>query len=194
MKVSFTRFLCTLCALAMLLAPAAALAEGEQEPLELNIGSNPQAYFIVPRDRLDTDDLRLNGIPLKTQLNTMGNIVMRTGDLMAAKVIVEIPYVTPEAFQIKNGKILLNTPKEGQGEAAPPPAAATGTNPLAHFQYVEDRTSDERLAYPEEVIKKFSQALIDGVAELIKAQRGYELNSKVITAADQMLGTTVQVR
>lgn len=32
------------------------------------------------------------------------------------------------------------------------------------------------------------------VAELIKAQRGYELNSKVITAADQMLGTTVQVR
>ena len=32
------------------------------------------------------------------------------------------------------------------------------------------------------------------IAELIKAQRGYELNSKVITAADQMLGTTVQVR
>ena len=32
------------------------------------------------------------------------------------------------------------------------------------------------------------------IAELIKAQRGYELNSKVITTADQMLGTTVQVR
>lgn len=32
------------------------------------------------------------------------------------------------------------------------------------------------------------------ITELIKAQRGYELNSKVITAADQMLGTTVQVR
>nr|WP_010399368.1 flagellar basal-body rod protein FlgG [Paracoccus sp. TRP] len=32
------------------------------------------------------------------------------------------------------------------------------------------------------------------IAELIKAQRGYELNSKVISAADQMLGTTVQVR
>jgi flagellar basal-body rod protein FlgG len=32
------------------------------------------------------------------------------------------------------------------------------------------------------------------VTELIEAQRGYELNSKVISAADQMLGATVQVR
>ncbi|MEZ5910870.1 MAG: flagellar basal-body rod protein FlgG [Paracoccaceae bacterium] len=32
------------------------------------------------------------------------------------------------------------------------------------------------------------------VTELIKAQRGYELNAKVITAADQMLGATTQVR
>lgn len=32
------------------------------------------------------------------------------------------------------------------------------------------------------------------ITHLIEAQRGYELNSKVITAADQMLGATVQVR
>ena len=32
------------------------------------------------------------------------------------------------------------------------------------------------------------------ITELIKAQRGYELNAKVITAADQMLGATAQVR
>lgn len=32
------------------------------------------------------------------------------------------------------------------------------------------------------------------VTDLIKAQRGYELNAKVITAADQMLSATVQVR
>ncbi len=32
------------------------------------------------------------------------------------------------------------------------------------------------------------------MTELIKAQRGYELNSKIITAADQMLGATTQVR
>ncbi|NRP13143.1 Flagellar basal-body rod protein FlgG [Aliiroseovarius sp. xm-m-379] len=32
------------------------------------------------------------------------------------------------------------------------------------------------------------------ITELIEAQRGYELNSKVITAADQMLAATTQVR
>lgn len=32
------------------------------------------------------------------------------------------------------------------------------------------------------------------VTDLIQAQRGYELNSKVITAADQMLGAMVQIR
>jgi len=32
------------------------------------------------------------------------------------------------------------------------------------------------------------------VTELIKAQRGYELNAKVITAVDQMLSATTQVR
>lgn len=32
------------------------------------------------------------------------------------------------------------------------------------------------------------------ITDLIKAQRGYELNAKVITAADQMLGATAQLR
>jgi flagellar basal-body rod protein FlgG len=32
------------------------------------------------------------------------------------------------------------------------------------------------------------------VTELIEAQRGYELNAKVISAADQMLGATTQIR
>lgn len=32
------------------------------------------------------------------------------------------------------------------------------------------------------------------VTELIEAQRGYEMNAKVITAADQMLGATTQIR
>lgn len=32
------------------------------------------------------------------------------------------------------------------------------------------------------------------ITELIEAQRGYELNAKVLTAADQMLGATTQIR
>ncbi len=32
------------------------------------------------------------------------------------------------------------------------------------------------------------------ITELIEAQRGYELNAKIISAADQMLASTTQVR
>lgn len=36
--------------------------------------------------------------------------------------------------------------------------------------------------------------VVQQISELIEAQRGYELNSKVISAADQMLGATTQIR
>lgn len=36
--------------------------------------------------------------------------------------------------------------------------------------------------------------VVQQISELIEAQRGYELNSKVISAADQMLGATNQIR
>jgi len=36
--------------------------------------------------------------------------------------------------------------------------------------------------------------VVTEISELIEAQRGYEMNSKVISAADQMMGATVQIR
>lgn len=36
--------------------------------------------------------------------------------------------------------------------------------------------------------------VVQQIAELIEAQRGYELNSKVISAADQMMASTTQIR
>ena len=43
-------------------------------------------------------------------------------------------------------------------------------------------------------LEQSSVDAVHEITELIKAQRGYEMNSKVITAADQMLAATVQVR
>lgn len=54
----------------------------------------------------------------------------------------------------------------------------------------EDGLGTLRQGYLEES----SVDAIREVTELIKAQRGYELNAKVITAADQMLAATTQVR
>lgn len=54
----------------------------------------------------------------------------------------------------------------------------------------EDGLGSLRQGYLEES----SVDAVREVTELIKAQRGYELNAKVITAADQMLSATTQVR
>lgn len=54
----------------------------------------------------------------------------------------------------------------------------------------EDGLGTLRQGYLEES----SVDAVREVTELIKAQRGYELNSKVITAADQMLAATAQVK
>lgn len=54
----------------------------------------------------------------------------------------------------------------------------------------EDGLGTLRQGYLEES----SVDAVREITELIKAQRGYELNAKVITAADQMLGATTQIR
>lgn len=43
-------------------------------------------------------------------------------------------------------------------------------------------------------LEESSVDVVEQIADLIEAQRGYELNSKVISAADQMLGATTQIR
>jgi len=64
--------------------------------------------------------------------------------------------------------------------SGPPIVGAPGEDGLGTLRqgYLEDSSVDA----------------VREVTELIKAQRGYELNAKVITAADQMLGATTQVR
>ncbi|SFD09997.1 flagellar basal-body rod protein FlgG [Tropicimonas isoalkanivorans] len=64
--------------------------------------------------------------------------------------------------------------------SGPPMVAAPGEDGLGMLRqgYLEDSSVDA----------------VRQVTDLIKAQRGYELNAKVITAADQMLGATTQIR
>ncbi len=61
-----------------------------------------------------------------------------------------------------------------------PNVSTAGTNGLGVFRqgYLEDSSVDA----------------VREITELIEAQRGYELNAKVITAADQMLSATTQIR
>lgn len=66
------------------------------------------------------------------------------------------------------------------GASGPPQPGAPGIDGLGTLRqgYLEESSVDA----------------VREVTELIKAQRGYELNAKVLTAADQMLSATTQVR
>ena len=49
------------------------------------------------------------------------------------------------------------------------------------------------LVLPDKRLRDVSEPVKE-ITDLIEAQRGYELNAKVISAADQILGATVQIR
>ena len=53
---------------------------------------------------------------------------------------------------------------------------------------------DGRGAIRQGYLEESTVDVVQQIADLIEAQRGYELNSKVISAADQMLGSTTQIR
>ena len=66
------------------------------------------------------------------------------------------------------------------GASGPPLVSVPGVDGLGTLRqgYLEDSAVDA----------------VRELTDLIEAQRGYELNAKVITAADQMLGATTQIR
>ncbi len=59
---------------------------------------------------------------------------------------------------------------------------------------VGDAGVDGRGTFRQGFLEESGVDPVREITELIEAQRGYEMNAKVITAADQMLGATVQIR
>jgi len=59
---------------------------------------------------------------------------------------------------------------------------------------VGDPGEDGRGIFRQGYLEASSVDAVREITGLIEAQRGYELNAKVITAADQMLAATVQIR
>jgi len=59
---------------------------------------------------------------------------------------------------------------------------------------VGDAGEDGRGIFRQGYLESSSVDAVREITDLIEAQRGYELNAKVITAADQMLAATTQIR
>jgi flagellar basal-body rod protein FlgG len=111
-------------------------------------------------------------------INADGEVYAYFGDTVEAQVLGQISlagFTNPKGLEAIGSNLFTET------EASGPPVVTTpGQDGLGTLRqgYLEDSSVDA----------------VREVTELIEAQRGYELNAKVITAADQMLAATTQVR
>ncbi|SEM60603.1 flagellar basal-body rod protein FlgG [Loktanella fryxellensis] len=84
-------------------------------------------------------------------------------------------FTNPKGLEAIGSNLFLETAASGPSAVGVPGEDGLGT---VRQGYLEDSSVDP----------------VREVTNLIAAQRGYELNSKVITASDQMLGSMVQIR
>lgn len=84
-------------------------------------------------------------------------------------------FTNAKGLEAIGSNLFLESPASGPALVAVPGTDGLGT---LRQGYLEDSSVDA----------------VREVTELIEAQRGYELNAKVITAADQMLSATSQIR
>jgi flagellar basal-body rod protein FlgG len=84
-------------------------------------------------------------------------------------------FANVKGLEAIGSNLFLETAASGPAVVSPPGVDGLGT---LRQGYLEDSAVDA----------------VKELTDLIEAQRGYELNAKVITAADQMLGATTQIR
>lgn len=111
-------------------------------------------------------------------INAAGEVWAYFSDRVAPEQLGQfnlVGFTNERGLEAMGSNLYLETAASGPAEAATPGEDGLGT---LRQGYLEESSVDA----------------VREVTELIKAQRGYELNAKVITAADQMLGATTQVR
>ncbi|MBQ0751348.1 MAG: flagellar basal-body rod protein FlgG [Roseovarius sp.] len=111
-------------------------------------------------------------------INAEGEVFAFFQDTAEAQQLGQIDLVgftNPKGLEAIGGNLFVET--EASGPANVTTAGQDGLGTLRQG-YLEDSSVDP----------------VREITELIEAQRGYELNAKVITAADQMLSATTQVR
>lgn len=111
-------------------------------------------------------------------INADGQVHAYFGDQVEGRLLDQLTLATfanQKGLEAIGGNLYMETEASG-----PPDAGEPGIDGRGTFRqgFLEDSAVDA----------------VREITLLIEAQRGYELNAKVITAADQMLAATVQVR
>lgn len=128
-------------------------------------------YPVVP-DITIPDDAR------SLSINAEGEVYAYFSDRVEPELLGQLSLATfsnQKGLEAMGSNLFLETAASGPAITGTPGEDGLGT---LRQGYLEDSSVDA----------------VREVTELIEAQRGYELNAKVITAADQMLSATTQVR
>lgn len=159
--------------------------------LEVNLPSGQSAYTRDGALKRSPDGLIVtsDGYPVQPEItipddarslsiNPAGEVYVYFRDAAEAQLVGQLNlagFTNAKGLEAMGSNLFLETEASGAALAATPGQDGLGT---LRQGYLEDSSVDP----------------VREVTELIEAQRGYELNSKVISAADQMLGATTQVR
>ena len=111
-------------------------------------------------------------------INAAGEVYAHFRDRVEPELLGQLSlsgFSNPRGLEALGSNLFLESPASGPSLAASPGQDGLGT---VRQGYLEESSVDP----------------VKEVTDLIEAQRGYELNSKVISAADQMLGAMVQIR
>ncbi len=111
-------------------------------------------------------------------INAAGEVYAYFADRVEPELLGQlnlVGFINPKGLEAMGSNLFRETAASG-----PPQVGTPGEGGLGTFRqgYLEASAVDA----------------VREITQLIEAQRGYELNAKVITAADQMLAATTQVR
>ena len=128
-------------------------------------------YPVVPNITVPADARSIS-------INAEGEVYAEFADRIEPELLGQLTlagFTNPKGLEAIGSNLFLETPASGPALVSTPGVDGLGT---LRQGYLEDSSVDP----------------VKEITDLIEAQRGYELNSKVITAADQMLGAMVQIR
>ncbi len=132
---------------------------------------NSEGYGVVP-------DITIPSDARSIAINAEGEVYAYFNDRVEPELLGQFTLATftnPKGMEAIGSNLFLETGASGPALVSSPGADGLG---VLRQGYLEDSSVDA----------------VREVTELIEAQRGYELNAKVISAADQMLGATTQIR
>lgn len=132
---------------------------------------NSEGYPVVPDITIPSDARSIS-------VNAEGEVYAYFNDRVQPELLGQFTLATftnPKGLEAIGSNLFVETAASGPSLVGAPGEDGLG---ILRQGYLEDSSVDA----------------VREVTELIEAQRGYELNAKVISAADQMLGATTQIR